>query len=97
MRQYSIEPRTRKYVKGYGFLSISRKCKKWVLDAELDAVETASKKKVHKTDEFFGNKSADAVLNSANDKIEKREPLEQIIIPLQERDKILNKSRQVLS
>ena len=54
-------------------------------------------KKVHKTDEFFGNKSADAVLNSANDKIEKREPLEQIIIPLQERDKILNKSRQVLS
>ena len=63
------------------------------MDAELDAVETASKKKVHKTDEFFGNKSADAVLNSANDKIEKREPLEQIIIPLQERDKILNKSK----
>ena len=28
MRQYSIEPRIRKYVKGYGFLSFARKCKK---------------------------------------------------------------------
>ena len=28
MRQYSIEPRTRKYVKGDGFLSFARKCKK---------------------------------------------------------------------
>ena len=25
MRQYSIEPRTRKYVKGYGFLSFTSK------------------------------------------------------------------------
>ena len=25
MRRYSIEPRTRKYVKGYGFLSFARK------------------------------------------------------------------------
>ena len=25
MMQYSIEPRTRKYVKGYGFLSFSKK------------------------------------------------------------------------
>ena len=28
MRQYSIEPRTRKYVKGYGFPSFERKYKK---------------------------------------------------------------------
>ena len=28
MRQYSIEPKTRKYVKGYGFLSFARKYKK---------------------------------------------------------------------
>ena len=28
MRRYSVEPRTRKYVKGYGFLSFSRKYKK---------------------------------------------------------------------
>ena len=28
--RYSIEPRTRKYVKGYGFLSFARKYKKTV-------------------------------------------------------------------
>ena len=28
MALYSIEPRTRKYVKGYGFLSFARKHKK---------------------------------------------------------------------
>ena len=28
MTQYSIKPRTRKYVKGYGFLSFARKYKK---------------------------------------------------------------------
>ena len=27
MMQYSIEPRTRKHVKGYGFLSFVSKCK----------------------------------------------------------------------
>ena len=40
---YSIEPRTRKYVKGYGFLSFVRKYKKQLLDTGLDAVKTASK------------------------------------------------------
>ena len=28
MRRYSVEPRARKYVKGYGFLSFTRKYKK---------------------------------------------------------------------
>ena len=28
MMRYSIEPRTRKYVKGYGFSSFAAKCKK---------------------------------------------------------------------
>ena len=36
MRRYSIEPRTRKYVKGYGFLSFPKK--KQLLDTGLDAV-----------------------------------------------------------
>ena len=37
MMQYSIEPRTRKYVKGYGFLSFATKYKKQLLDKGLDA------------------------------------------------------------
>ena len=52
MRRYSIEPRTRKYVKGYGFLSFARKFKKQLLDKGLDA----SKKVVHKAGEHLGNK-----------------------------------------
>ena len=39
--QYSIEPRTRKYVTGYGFLSFTRKRRKQFLHKRLDA----SKKK----------------------------------------------------
>ena len=47
MASYSIEPRTRKYVKGYGFLSFARdlsnKYGKQLLDTRLDALKTASK------------------------------------------------------
>ena len=45
--------RTRKYVKGYGFLQIARKCKHQLLDTGLDTVKNASKKVVHKAGEFF--------------------------------------------
>ena len=44
MRRYSIEPRTRKYVKGYGFLSFARKYRKQLMDNGLDALKTAFKK-----------------------------------------------------
>ena len=39
---------------------------KKLLDTGLDLLKTASKKAVHKTDEFFGNKIADAVANLYN-------------------------------
>ena len=44
VRHYFIEPRTRKYVKGYGFLSFARKYKKQLLDTRLDSLKAASKK-----------------------------------------------------
>ena len=56
MRRFSIEPKTRKYVKGYGFLSFARKYKKQLLNMGLYAVKTASKKEVHKEGEFLGKK-----------------------------------------
>ena len=37
MQQYFIELRTRKYVKGYGFVSFARKYKKELLDAGLQS------------------------------------------------------------
>ena len=43
MVQCSIEPRTRKYIKGYEFLSFARKYKKQLLDTGLDSLKTASK------------------------------------------------------
>ena len=55
--EYSIEQRTRKYVKGYSFLSLARKYKKQLLNKGLDA----SKKVVYKASEYLGNKIADAV------------------------------------
>ena len=78
MMPYSIEPKTRKYVKGYGFLSFARKYKKQLFNKRLDP----SKKVVHKACEFIGNKIADIVTNSSDDNIEKREPIKEIIIPL---------------
>ena len=95
IRQYSIEPRPRKYVKGYRFFSFARNYKK-ILDTGLDSLKTASKKVVHKAGEFLRNKISYAVTKSNNDKIVKQEPVEEIIIPPEGRDEILNKLRQVL-
>ena len=71
LRQCSIESRIRKYVKGYGFLSFARKYKKQLLDIGLDAVKTASEKVVHKADEILGNKTAETVTKSNDDKMVK--------------------------
>ena len=67
-------PKTRKYIKGYGFLSFARNlCNKYgkeFLDTAtktgLDALKTASKKVVHKaaeaTGEFIRNKIANKIV-----------------------------------
>ena len=96
MTRYSIEPRIRKYVTRYGFLSFTRKYKKQLMDTKLESLKTASKKVIHKAGEFLGNKTADAVTRSKDDNIEKQEPVEEIIIPPEKREGILNKLRKVL-
>ena len=72
MRRYSIDSRTRKYVKGYHFLSFVRKYKKQLLNTGLDYLKTASKKVVDQTGEFLENKI---------NKIVKQEHVEELIIP----------------
>ena len=64
-------------------LSSLRKYKTKLMDTGLDSLKTASKKVVHKASEFLGNKIADAVTksNNDNDKTEKQEPVEVIIVP----------------
>ena len=81
MRRYSIESRTRKYVKGYGFLSFEGKYKKQLMDTVLDSLQIASKKVVHKAGEFIVNKIQDTATKSNDDKVVKQEPVEEIIIP----------------
>ena len=84
MRRYSIETRTRKYVKGYGFLSFARKYEKQLWNTGLDA----SKKVAQKTSEFLQTKIAEDLsktlamrTKSNDDNIEKEELVEEIIIP----------------
>ena len=71
--RYSLEPKYRKYVQGYGFLSFARKFRdkygKRLMDSArktgLDAPKTASKRVVQKNAEaigdLIGNKIAEKI------------------------------------
>ena len=86
--RYSIEPRDRVYVKGYGFLSFAKnidknlnnKCSQRLLDttkkSTTDAIKTASKRAIQKTAEAIGNKIADKIV-SASKKSNKKLPNEE--------------------
>ena len=79
---------------------IYKKNKKQLLDTGLNA----SKKVFHKAGEYLGNKTADTVLlntfatqtKSNDNNIEKQEPVEETIIPLEKREKNSKKLRKVL-
>ena len=93
MTCYSIEPRIRKYIKGYGFLSfvrnLSNKYGKALLDVAtkvgLDPLKTASKKVVHKATEetggFIGNKIADKIVKPKLLTDKNSINVEEIVIP----------------
>ena len=85
--RYSIEPRDRVCVKGFGFLSfaksigknLSNKCGQKLLDSAkkftTDAIKTASKKVIQKTAKatgnLIGNKIADKITSVSNKKFTK--------------------------
>ena len=70
------------------------------MDTGLDSLKAASKKVVHEAGEFIGNKIAGAVITPNDDNIVKPDEnsgnVNDVIIPLEKRDKILNKLRKVL-
>ena len=80
--RYSIEPRERRYVKGYGFMSFARnfsdKYSKSLMDKGIDASEKLAKpagkrilkKSAEATGDLTGNKIADKI-TSASKKITK--------------------------
>ena len=53
------------------FYYLQENIKKQLLDTGLDSLKTASKKVVHTAGKYLGNKVADAVINSNDDKIAK--------------------------
>ena len=104
--RYSLEPKYRKYVTGYGFLSFARKfgdkyCKKLIDTATkngIDAAKTASKRVVQKPAEatrpFIGNKIADKITSvdktKSTEKENKTNEIEEIYIPPEKRQKIID-------
>ena len=84
--RYSIEPKDRIYVKGYGFMSFARSMsnkygKKLVDTAKksaTDAIKTASKRAIQKTAEatgdLIGNKIADKITSVSKKKSTKKLP-----------------------
>ena len=104
--RYSIEPKFRKYVKGYGFLSFGRKFndeygKKLIDTASktgIDDPKSASKRVVQKTAEatgdLIGNKIADifASIGKPKEK-ETKKKTEEIYIPPEKRQQIIHDLR----
>ena len=99
--RYSTEPRFRKYVKGYRFLSFARKVGdkygKKLMDTAaktgIDAAKTASKRVVQKTAEATGdlirNKIADKITSIGKSKEKINKP-EEIYIPPEKRQQIID-------
>ena len=99
--RYSTEPRFRKYVKGYGFLSFAKnfgnKYGKKLMDTAtktgIDAPKTASKRVVQKTAEvtgdLIGNKKADKITSLGKPK-EKTKKVEEIYIPSEKTQQIID-------
>ena len=95
--RYSIEPKERRYVKGYGFISFSRnfsdKYSKYLMDKGIDVSETFAKtagKKILKeiakaTGDLIGNKIADKITakpsKKSHDEVNNEIPKERYISP----------------
>ena len=103
--RYSIEPKFRKYVKGYGFLSFAKKFgNKYgnkLMDTAtktgIDAAKTISKRIVKKTaeatEDLIGNKIADKITSIGKLKEKETKKLEETYIPPKKRQQIIDDLR----
>ena len=104
--RYSAEPKYRKYIKGYTFLSFARrfggKYGKKLMDIAtktwIDAAKTASKRVVQKiaeaTGDLIGNKTADKITSLGKTKSkEKEDERQEIYIPPEKRQQIIDDLR----
>ena len=100
--KYSTEPRFRKYVNGYGFLSFAKtfgnkygkKLMGTATKTGIDAVKTASKWAVQKTSgatgDLVGNKIADKITTIGKPKEKETKKKEEIYIPPEKRQQIFD-------
>ena len=104
--RYSIEPKFRKYVKGYAFLSFAKKFGnkygKKSMDTttktRIDAAKTTSKRIVQKTaeatEDLIGNKIANKITSIGKpEEKEKSKEIEEIYIPPEKRQQLINDLR----
>ena len=103
--RYSIEPKFRKYVKGYGFLSFARKFGnkygKKIMDtstkAGIDATKTASKRVVQKTTEatgdLIGNKIGDKITSIGKPNEKETKEIKERYVPPEKRQQIIDDLR----
>ena len=72
---YSIEPRERRYVKEYGFLSFTKNIGDTARKSATDAIKTASKRAIQKaaetTGDLVGNKIADRITSISKKSLKK--------------------------
>ena len=95
--RYSTEPKYRKYVKGYSFLSFARKCGdkygKKLIDTTtktgIDAAKTASKRVVQKTAEATGDLIGNKIAHKITSIGKPKEKSEEIYIPPEKRQQII--------
>ena len=96
--RYSTEPRFRRYVKGFGFLSFAKKCGdkygKKLMDTTkktgIDAAKTASKTVVQKTAEATGDLIGNKIANKITSEGKPKERSEEIYIPPEKRQQIIH-------
>ena len=106
--RYSLEPKYRKYVQGYGLLSFVRKfgdkCGKKLIDTAtktgIDAAKTASKRVFQKTAEatggLIGNKIADKITSRGKSKSKDKEKEKHMKQVKQKRFTFLQKRQQII-
>ena len=98
--RYSIEPRERRFVKGYGFMSFARRFKESLMDKGIDVskkfAKTAGKKILKETEKaaayLTGNKIADKITSASkksHDEINNEILKERYISP-KDRQKIID-------
>ena len=95
MVRYSIEPRTRIFVKGYGFLSFARNLfdqygkKLWDVTTKPELAKAAPRMVVHKiteaADELIGNKIAENIMKPKSVSVENSRNDKEINIPPEKR------------